>query len=587
MTEIGNYLIGKTIGQGTFSKVCQAINQVIGHEAAVKVLEKKCIDQEGDVERVKREIQILKLLHHPQIVKLYEVIETENHIYLFMEYANGGELFDYIDRVKQQDNSFQMSRITEYEACKFFHQIISGLEYMHSQKIIHRDLKPENLLLTSDRDILIADFGLSNLQKDILKTCCGSPCYAAPEMIKGEPYDGQMTDIWSCGIILFAMICGYLPFDDLNTQNLYQKIINAEFTFPKHISIDAKDLLKRILVVDPQKRYSIQQIKRHKWWQLWKRDNPSMSVFKARCITIPCQFLPNSPYNEEIPNLPKYSPRNAKSPYVRSPITKSPNTRSTTSKLSNCTYKQVYDNIKMRQTPSKSLYESTNINNIKSNHNTNINTNTNKQNIFIKQSNQYTFYNKHKRQSSGQYSTLMKNTQFQKVVQSIHENKNQKILSNTTPFKNSTKHCYSHIRKISDLEKSKLQNSLKIDESQSTQNILQRFTSGLNSLVNSPRQPINIRGIEQHTGPYHLSLITKKHPQLFIDMIHNYLKMNFQIIIYENYSITLKLNNEQLLELRLKRIEQIDVYYLDIIQQNYNFSEIQQFIKDLQFHIKF
>ncbi|CAD8045783.1 unnamed protein product [Paramecium primaurelia] len=574
MTEIGNYLIGKTIGQGTFSKVCQAINQVIGHETAVKVLEKKQINQEGDIERVKREIQILKLLHHPQIVKLYEVIETENHIYLFMEYANGGELFDYIDRVKQ---------VTEYEACKFFHQIISGLEYMHNQKVIHRDLKPENLLLTSDRDILIADFGLSNLQKDMLKTCCGSPCYAAPEMIQGEPYNGQMTDIWSCGIILFAMICGYLPFDDLNTQNLYQKIINAEFTFPKHISIDAKDLIKKILVVNPQKRYSIQQIKRHKWWQLWKRDNPSMSAFKAKCITIPCQFLPNSPYNEDIPNLPKNSPRNAKSPVAKSPPTKSPNTKSTTSKLSNYTYKQVYDKIKMRQTPSKSLHESSNNCNPKNNHNTN----TNKQNIFIKQQNNYAFYNKHKKQPSAQYSTLMKQTQFQKVVQSMHDNRNQKIFSNTTSFKTPTKHFYSHSKNISDLEKTKFSTTLKIDESQSTQNILQRFTSGLNSLRNSPRQPINIRGIEQHTGPYHLSFITKKHPQLFIDIIHNYLKLHFPIIIYENYSITLKLKNDSLLELRLKRIEQIDVYYLDIIQQNNNFVELYQFVKDLKSHIKF
>ncbi|CAK71371.1 unnamed protein product (macronuclear) [Paramecium tetraurelia] len=576
MTEIGNYLIGKTIGQGTFSKVCQAINQVIGHEAAVKVLEKKCINQEGDVERVKREIQILKVLHHPQIVKLYEVIETENHIYLFMEYANGGELFDYIDRVKQ---------VTEYEACKFLHQIISGLEYMHSLKIIHRDLKPENLLLTSDRDILIADFGLSNLQKDLLKTCCGSTCYAAPEMIQGEPYDGQMTDVWSCGIILFAMICGYLPFDDLNTQNLYQKITNAEFTFPKHISMDAKDLLRRILVVDPQKRYSIQQIKRHKWWQLWKRDNPPMSVFKARCITIPCQFLPNSPYNEEIPNLPKCSPRNAKSPYARSPLTKSPNTKSTTSKISNCTYKQVYDKSKLRQTPSKSLHESTNNNNSKNNNNNN--NNNNKQNIFIKQQNQYAFYNKHKKQPSGQYSTLMKQTKFQKVVQSMHENRNQKLLSSATPHKPSTKHFYSHTRKVSDLVRSKFQNTLKIDESQSTKNILQRLTSGLNSLINSPRQPINIRGIEQHNGPYHLSLITKKHPQLFIDMIHNYLKMHYPIIIYENYSISLKLESDQLLEVKLKRIEQIDVYYLDVIQQHYNFSELQKFVQELQLHIKF
>ncbi|CAD8051468.1 unnamed protein product [Paramecium sonneborni] len=578
MSEIGNYIIGKTIGQGTFSKVCQAINKVLGKEAAVKVIEKRHIIQEGDIERVRREIQILKLLHHPQIVKLYEnneqVIETENHIYLFMEYANGGELFDYIDRVKQ---------VTEYEACKLFHQIISGLEYMHSQKVIHRDLKPENILLTGDRDVLIADFGLSNIQKDILKTCCGSPCYAAPEMIQGEPYNGQLTDIWSCGIILFAMICGYLPFDDLNTQNLYQKIINAEYSFPKHISIEAKDLIKRILIVNPLKRYSIQQIKSHKWWQLWKRDNSSMSVFKSRCLTIPCQFLPNSPYNQDIPNLPKNSPRNAKSPVAKSPPTKSSNTISTTSKLSNSTYKQVYDKIKMKQAPSKSLHESSNTHNPKT-HNTNTN---NQLNIFSKPSNHYFSYNKHKKQPSKQYSALMKQIQFSKIVQNIHENKNLKIINHSNPNKTYTKNSYSQTKNINDSEKIKFQTTLKIDESWSTQNILQRFTSGLNSLRNSPRQPINIRGIEQHTGPYHLSFITKKHPQLFINIIHNYLKMHFTIIFYENYSITFKLNNEQLIEVKLKRIEQIDVYYLDIISFNQNFTQIQQFVKDLQQNIKF
>lgn len=178
-----------------------------------------------------------------------------------MEYASGKELFDYIVLKK---------RLQETEACKFFQQIIAGIEYLHKLGIVHRDLKPENLLLDYKKDLKIADFGLSNVYEkgDLLKTACGSPCYAAPEMLVGQNYHAIGVDIWSSGIILFAMICGYLPFEDKNNDILYKKITDGKFTIPSYVSEPCKDLLKKILTTDPSKRISINQIKNHPWYKL-------------------------------------------------------------------------------------------------------------------------------------------------------------------------------------------------------------------------------------------------------------------------------------------------------------------------------
>ena len=213
----------------------------------------------SDVERVAREIHILKLIRHPHIIQLYEIIETPKQLYLIMEYASGGELFDFI---------VQNQRIKEPEACRFFHQIIAGVEYLHKLGIVHRDLKPENLLLDHRKNIKIVDFGLSNTYKagETLKTACGSPCYAAPEMIAGKRYLGSNVDIWSCGVILFAMICGYLPFEDPNTANLYKKILNGEYTIPKFVSAESRDLITNILNTDPEKRFKISDIRKHPWF---------------------------------------------------------------------------------------------------------------------------------------------------------------------------------------------------------------------------------------------------------------------------------------------------------------------------------
>ena len=182
-----------------------------------------------------------------------------------MEYASGGELFEYI--VKQK-------KIKEKEACRFFQQLVAGVEYISKLNVVHRDLKPENLLLDHKMNIKIVDFGLSNTYRpgELLKTACGSPCYAAPEMIAGKKYEGLKADLWSCGVILFAMICGYLPFEDPNTNSLYKKILAGEYHFPKFISSEGKDLLKKILSTDPESRLNITEIRAHPWFSLIREE---------------------------------------------------------------------------------------------------------------------------------------------------------------------------------------------------------------------------------------------------------------------------------------------------------------------------
>jgi 5'-AMP-activated protein kinase catalytic alpha subunit len=225
------------------------------------------IVEKSDKTRVEREIKILKLLRHNNIIQIYQIIQTRSNLYLIMEYSSGGELFDYIVLKR---------RLNELEACKFYQQIISGVEYLHKLHIVHRDLKPENLLLDYNKNIKIVDFGLSNIygKGELLKTPCGSPCYAAPEMISGKKYSGLMVDIWSCGIILFGMVCGYLPFDDQNNEVLYKKIANGDYKIPSFVSDKVKDLIKRILNTDPSKRFTIQQIKNHSWFNLM---NPTIN----------------------------------------------------------------------------------------------------------------------------------------------------------------------------------------------------------------------------------------------------------------------------------------------------------------------
>lgn len=241
------------------------MHNLTSEKVAIKVLKKAKIADVADVERVAREIYILKLIRHQNLIQLYDIIDMPKKIYLIMEYAPGGELFDYIVSSK---------KLKEKDACKFFQQIISGIEYLHRVNIVHRDLKPENLLLDHEKNIKFVDFGLSNIYKntELLKTACGSPCYAAPEMIAGKRYVPIGVDIWSSGVILYAMICGYLPFEDPNTSKLYKKILAGDYECPKFISNEAKDLIKSILTIEPEKRITISQIKAHPWYRQYNQE---------------------------------------------------------------------------------------------------------------------------------------------------------------------------------------------------------------------------------------------------------------------------------------------------------------------------
>lgn len=255
---LDQYEFGKILGKGTFGQVKLATHKLTKENVAVKILCKEKIKEYKDETRVQREIKILKKLLHKNIIQLYSIIENTETIYLVMEYASGGELFDYI---------LTTNGIPEDESCKLFQQIVSGIEYIHMHNVAHRDLKPENLLLDANKDIKIVDFGLSNSYDSAkLKTPCGSPCYAAPEMIRGELYDGIKVDIWASGVILFAMLCGFLPFDDENNDILFQKILEGKFKIPTYISDDARDLIQRILCIDPENRITIQEIKDHPWF---------------------------------------------------------------------------------------------------------------------------------------------------------------------------------------------------------------------------------------------------------------------------------------------------------------------------------
>ena len=264
-------IIKEKIGEGTFSTVKVAINQQTNEKVAIKIMQKSKIILDEDKTRLEREIQVLKILRHPNLVHLYSVIEKDDKIYLIMEYNNGIELFDYIVKKK---------KLQEKEAFIFYQQIISGIEYLHKVKYIHRDIKPENILIKPDtKKLIIVDFGLSNKfnnpKKNLFKSACGSPSYAAPEMLNGEKYRGPPVDIWSSGVVLYAMLCGYLPFEDENNNNdeLYDKICKGKFDIPNHVSEKAKDLINKILVTDPDKRLTISQIKNHPWFNLYNNDN--------------------------------------------------------------------------------------------------------------------------------------------------------------------------------------------------------------------------------------------------------------------------------------------------------------------------
>ena len=260
--KIGDYVLLGEIGTGTFSKVAKAFHIITDQEVAVKILQKDKIKDNIDIERILREIEILKKAIHPNICQLYETYSTIHNFYLMMEYITGGDLFDYIT---------ENNNLSENQSCKFFRQLISVIEYLNELGISHRDIKPENILLDNNQqNIKLIDFGLSNYstEKSLLKSSCGSPCYASPEMLSGKPYLGLTTDLWSAGVVLYSMLVGSLPFDDQELYELYKQIKLGKFYLPSTLSLEAIDLLKKILNVDPKKRIGLEEIKKHKWFQM-------------------------------------------------------------------------------------------------------------------------------------------------------------------------------------------------------------------------------------------------------------------------------------------------------------------------------
>ncbi|PVF96374.1 Pkinase-domain-containing protein [Serendipita vermifera] len=275
--KFGPYILLQTLGEGEFGKVKLGLHSHWAEEVAVKLIRRGNVESDLRMQKIRREIKVLEVrigllfsLHHPNIVRLYETIETDKYIGIILDYASGGELFDHI---------LAHRYLREKDAKKLFAQLISAVWYIHQKKIVHRDLKLENLLLDRNRNIIVTDFGFANQFEhkadDLMQTSCGSPCYAAPELVISEGlYVGSAVDVWSCGVILYAMLAGYLPFDDDpenpegdNIQQLYRYILNTPLTFPDHVSTEARDLLLKMLVPDPTHRSTLKTVMEHPWLQ--------------------------------------------------------------------------------------------------------------------------------------------------------------------------------------------------------------------------------------------------------------------------------------------------------------------------------
>ncbi|XP_077248994.1 CBL-interacting protein kinase 32-like isoform X1 [Tasmannia lanceolata] len=288
--KVGKYEVGRTIGEGTFAKVKFARNSETGEPVALKILDKEKVLKHKMVEQIKREIATMKLVKHPNVVRLYEVMGSKTKIFIVLEFVTGGELFDKI---------VNHGRMREDEARRYFQQLINAVDYCHSRGVYHRDLKPENLLLDVYGNLKVSDFGLSALSQQVrddglLHTTCGTPNYVAPEVLNDRGYDGATADLWSCGVILFVLLAGYLPFDDSNLMTLYKKVsilpilnchflilfsmsfirctcvmqISAgEFTFPSWLSLGAMRLITKILDPNPMTRITIPEILEDEWFK--------------------------------------------------------------------------------------------------------------------------------------------------------------------------------------------------------------------------------------------------------------------------------------------------------------------------------
>eukprot|EP00051_Salpingoeca_urceolata_P000845 m.36549 g.36549 ORF g.36549 m.36549 type:complete len:644 (+) comp11032_c0_seq1:94-2025(+) len=266
VSSITNYQVTKTIGKGNFAKVKLARHILTGVEVAIKVIDKTNLNP-SSLDKLMREVMIMKSLDHPNIVKLFEVIDTERTLFLVMEYASGGEVFDFL---------VAHGRMKEKEARAKFREILSAVQYCHGRAVIHRDLKAENLLLDGDMHIKIADFGFSNTYTpgDKLDTFCGSPPYAAPELFQGKKYDGPEVDVWSLGVILYTLVSGSLPFDGTNLKELRERVLRGKYRIPFYMSTECEQLLKRFLVLSPSRRASLTDVMSEKWVNIGFEDEP-------------------------------------------------------------------------------------------------------------------------------------------------------------------------------------------------------------------------------------------------------------------------------------------------------------------------
>ncbi|KAM7530452.1 hypothetical protein LguiB_033862 [Lonicera macranthoides] len=262
-TRVGKYELGRTLGEGSFAKVKFARNTETGQNVAIKVIDKEKLLKHKMIGQIKREISTMKLIRHPNVIRMYEVMASKTKIYIVLEFVTGGELFDKIA---------SKGRLKEDEARRYFQQLVNAVDYCHSRGVFHRDLKPENLLLDATGVLKVSDFGLSALPQQVredglLHTTCGTPNYVAPEVINNKGYDGAKADLWSCGVILFVLMAGFLPFEESNLMALYKKIFKADFTCPPWFSTSAKKLIKRILDPNPVTRITIAELIENDWFK--------------------------------------------------------------------------------------------------------------------------------------------------------------------------------------------------------------------------------------------------------------------------------------------------------------------------------
>ncbi|KAL4284405.1 hypothetical protein GQ457_16G012360 [Hibiscus cannabinus] len=256
------YEIGRLLGQGTFAKVYYARSIQTNQSVAIKVIDKEKVTKVGTANQIKREISVMRIARHPNIVQLYEVMATKTKIFFVMEYCKGGELFDKVSN----------GRLKVDVARKYFIQLINAVDFCHSRGVYHRDIKPENLLLDENENLKVSDFGLSALaeskrQDGLLHTTCGTPAYVAPEVINRKGYDGVAADIWSCGVVLYVLLAGYLPFHDSNLMEMYRKIGRAEFRFPSWFPLEVRRLVSKMLDPNPTSRISMSKIRINGWFK--------------------------------------------------------------------------------------------------------------------------------------------------------------------------------------------------------------------------------------------------------------------------------------------------------------------------------